>query len=145
MSLVVDDHLLLDLLIGTAHGWLADETTRSAIYTTGSWYYRVASAADRGTGHGSLSGRVSALPVDDQRAVRSRLGVLPDTIGLVGPRTLIPVMASLRSPRPLNYLSTEALAVAILTESTIAVRTDSPPLREASESFRIPYRVFDAA
>lgn len=52
MSLVVDDHVLLDLLIGTANGWLADETTRSAIYTTGSRYYRVASAADHGTGHG---------------------------------------------------------------------------------------------
>ncbi len=145
MSLVVDDQLLLDLLIGTAQGWLAEEASRSAVYTTGSWYYRVASAAEHGTGQGSLSGRVSALDADDQRAVRARLRALPDAIGLVGPRTLVPLMAGVRAPRPLNYLSTEAIAVAILTESTVAVRTDSPPLRAACDALGLPYRVLDAA
>lgn len=144
MALVVDDHLLLDLLAGTAQGWLADEASQSAIYTTGSWYYRVASAADHGSGTGSLSGRISALPDEDQRAVRSRLGSLPDSIGLIGPRTLVPVMAALRTPRQLNHLSGEALAVAILTEPTIAVRTNSPPLRQACGALHVAYRIVDA-
>lgn len=143
MGLVVDDHLLINLLAGTTTGWLADEAAQSAVYTTGSWYYRVASAADHGTGTGSLSGRISALAEEDQRAIRSRIASLPDSIGLIGPRTLVPVMAGLRLPR-LNHLSAEALAVAILTESTIAVRTDSPPLREASATLHIAYRKVNA-
>ena len=114
MGLVVDDHLLIDLLAGQTQGWLAEEAAQSAIYTTGSWYYRVASAADHGTGTGSLSGRISALDDDDQRAVRSRIASLPESIGMLGPRTLVPVMAGLRLPR-LNFLSAEAVAVAILT------------------------------
>jgi hypothetical protein len=144
MALVVDDHLLLDVLADSAQGWLADETVRSAIYTTSSWYYRVASAADHGTGSGSLSGRISALPDEDQRAVRSRIGSLPDSIGLIGPRTLVPVMAGLRTPRRLNYLSAEALALAILTEATIAVRTNSPPLRDACAALQVAYQLVDA-
>jgi len=144
MALVVDDHLLLDVLADSARGWLAAETVRSAVYTTSSWYYRVASAADHGTGSGSLSGRISALPDEDQRAVRSRIGSLPDSIGLIGPRTLVPVMAGLRTPRRLNYLSAEALALAILTEATIAVRTNSPPLRDACAALQVAYQIVDA-
>ncbi len=144
MALVVDDHLLLDVLADSAQGWLAAETVRSAIYTTSSWYYRVASAADHGTGTGSLSGRISALPDEDRRAVRSRIRSLPDSIGLIGPRTLVPVMAGLRTPRRLNYLSAEALALAILTEATIAVRTNSPPLRDACAALQVAYQIVDA-
>jgi len=132
MALVVDDHLLIDLLAATAPGWLQQRATQSAIYTTGSWYYRVASAAEHGSGKGSLSGRIGALDDQDQGALRSRIASLPDTIGLIGPRTLVPVMAGLRTPRQLNFLSAEALALAVITESAIAVRTDSPPLREAA-------------
>ena len=79
------------------------------------WSYWVASAAKHGTGEGALSGRVASLPDDEQLAVRAHLAALPDTYGLIGPRTLIPVMASLRTPRHLNFLSAEALALAILT------------------------------
>lgn len=141
MATVVDDHLLLDLLTGSAEGWLAAEASSSAIYTTSTWYYRVASAAHHGTGSGALSGRISSLPDEEQRIVRARLGALPESYGLIGPRTLVPVMASLRTPRNFNFLSAEALALAILTESTVAVRTNSPPLREACEALDVAYRV----
>lgn len=144
MASVVDDHLLLDLLSGTARGWLAEEATSAAIYTTSSWYYRVASAADHGTGDGALSGRVTSLPEEEQRIVRARLASLPEGYGLIGPRTLVPVMAGLRTPRHINFLAAEALALAILTESTIAVRTNSPPLRDACEALHVDYRVIDA-
>lgn len=144
MALVVDDHLLIDLLAATAPGWLQQRATQSAIYTTGSWYYRVASAAEHGSGKGSLSGRIGALDDQDQGALRSRIASLPDTIGLIGPRTLVPVMAGLRTPRQLNFLSAEALALAVITESAIAVRTDSPPLREACEALHVGYRMIGA-
>lgn len=143
MASVVDDHLLLDLLSGTARGWLAEEATSAAIYTTSSWYYRVASAAEHGTGEGALSGRIASLPDDEQHLVRARLASLPESYGLIGPRTLVPVMAGLRTPKHVNYLAAEALALAVLTEATIAVRTDSPPLRDACEALHIEYRVVD--
>lgn len=41
-------------------------------------------------------------------------------------------------------MSAEALALAVITESTIAVRIDSPPLREACEALHVIYRVVDA-
>jgi len=52
LPLVVDDHHLVDLLAETTSGWLRSELDRSAIYTTSSWYYRVASAARRGSNEG---------------------------------------------------------------------------------------------
>ena len=143
MASVVDDHLLLDLLSGTARGWLAEEATSAAIYTTSSWYYRVASAAEHGTGDGALSGRIASLPDGEQRLVRARLGSLPESYGLIGPRTLVPVMAALRTPRHVNFLAAEALALAVLTESAIAVRTNSPPLRDACEALQVQSRVVD--
>jgi len=35
MSVVVDDHLLIDLLSDTASGWLREAMSTSVIYTTG--------------------------------------------------------------------------------------------------------------
>lgn len=96
MALVIDDHLLLDLLSEELGGWLAEAVSESAVYTTASWYYRVASAAEHGSGRGSLSGRIAAIPEPDRHALHGRLAHLPDEVGLVGPRTLVPIMAELR-------------------------------------------------
>jgi hypothetical protein len=144
VALVVDDHLLLDLLAEDVRGWLAEAVSEAAVYTTGSWYYRVASASKHGSGRGSLSGRIAAMTEPSQTAVRGRIARLPDEIGMIGPRTLVPVMAGLQAPRRLNYLSAEALALAVLTEATLAVRTDSPPLREACRAVQVDYRLVDA-
>lgn len=145
MALVIDDHLLLDLLSESAGGWLAQAVSQSTVYTTASWYYRVASAAEHGSGRGSLSGRIGVIAEPDGGALRGRIAALPDEIGLVGPRTLVPLMARLRTPRRLNYLSAEALALAVLTDAAVAVRVDSPPLREACEALQVTYRVIDDA
>lgn len=144
MALVIDDHLLLDHLVGRLTGWTAEQVRGSAAYTTATWYYRVANAAVRGSGTGSLSGRIAALPDDEQAALRSKITALPDSIGLVGPRTLVPIMAALRTPRRLNYLSAEALALAVVAEASIAVRTDGPLLRDACTTMGVEYRVVDA-
>lgn len=144
MALVVDDHILIDLLAGDVRGSLAEAVTEAAVYTTGSWYYRLASAVEHGSGQGSLSGRLAALPESARTAIRHRIAWLPDSIGLIGPLTLVPIMAGLRTPRRLNFLSSETLALAVLTESTLAVRTDSPPLREACVSLRVDYQLVDA-
>lgn len=141
MALVLDDHLLLDLLAEDVRGWLAEAVSQSAVYTTASWYYRVANASEHGSGRGSLSGRITAMAEPARRAVLGRIAHLPEEIGLIGPRTLVPIMAGLQTPRRLNYLSAEALALAVLTEATVAVRTDSPPLRAACQAVHVDYRV----
>ncbi|HXH58757.1 hypothetical protein [Iamia sp.] len=144
MALVVDDHLLLDLLTEDVRGWLAEAVSEAAVYTTASWYYRVANASEHGSGQGSLSGRIAAVAEPARTALRARIARLPDEIGLVGPLTLVPVMARLDTQRRLNYLSAEALALALLTDATAAVRTDSPPLRNACDALQVEYRVVDA-
>lgn len=144
MALVVDDHLLIDLLAEDARGWLAEAVEASVVYTTASWYYRVANAAGRGSGSGSLSGRIATMPAPMQLVVRDRIARLLESIELIGPRRLVPLMAGLRTPRRLNYLGSEALALAVLTEATIAVRTDSPLLREACEALRVDYHLVGA-
>lgn len=141
MSLVVDDHLLLDLLLGSPSPWLRAESERSAVYTTGSWYYRVALAAKRGSGVGAISRRIATLDTEPQRRVLDWLGQLPDWIGLLGPRLLVPVMAGLDTRAQPNLLAAEALAVALVTDSEVAVATDSPLLRGCALDLGIGYRV----
>lgn len=145
MALVVDDHLLLDLLAEDIRGWLASAVQQEAVYTTASWYYRLASAAEHGSGTGSLSGRLAGLPEPVRNAVRHRLLELPQTVGLVDARVVVPMMAGLRTPRRLNYLSAEAMALAVLTEATVAVRTDNPLLRDACAALHVGYRMVDAS
>lgn len=138
MAIVVDDHLLLDLLADDPAEWLRAESAHSAVYTTAAWYYRLANAAHRGTGDGALSRKLATLP-ETFRA--ERIDNLTDRIGLIGPRVLVPVMAALVTRRRPNGLMAEALAVALITNSTIVVSTDSELLRDCAADLGIGYRL----
>ncbi len=140
MALVIDDHLLVDVLADNQDEWLRDEMERSAVYTTAAWYYRVASAARRGSGTGALSGRLARLDPAQRDEARARIDRLPDWIGLIGPRVLIPVMASLEIRRRPNLLTAEALALALVTDSSIVVTVNAPLLREGAHDLGISYR-----
>jgi hypothetical protein len=140
MAVVIDDHLLVDLLADNTSDWLRGEVDRSAVYTTAAWYYRVARAARRGSGTGTLSGRLARLDPAQRDEALARIDRLPDWIGLVGPRLLIPVMASLETRRRPNVLTAEALALALVTDSTIIVTVNSPLLREGARDLGITYR-----
>ena len=143
MALVIDDHLLVDVLTDTHPDWLQAEMARSAIYTTSAWYYRVASAAHHGSGTGSLSRRLSQLGPQSALETQARMARLPDWIGLVGPRVLIPIMAALETRRRPNLLTAEALALALLTTSVIIVTVDAPLLRAGAEDLGLAYRVVE--
>ena len=140
MALVVDDHLLLDLLTETQPAWLASELGHAAVYTTGSWYYRVPLAMHRGTG-GTLSSRLAGLEPHRAQTLLDKIGRLPDWIGLIGPRTLIPVMASLvvrrqptgSLPRPSRLRSSP--------KAPICVTVDSPLLRAGADDLSVPFRL----
>lgn len=117
-NIVLDDRLLIEeLLVG-----LDEHGPR---HTTTYWYYRALRAAVSGAG-GHLSGPF--LGLDDQRqatAIRSLL-VLPDTIGLVDPRSTVPAMAELSERHPrLNLLNLEAAAAGRVLDATVLLSIEA--------------------
>lgn len=116
MTVVIDDRLLLDGLAGKAPRSIAEELTRGQAFTTSAWYYRLGRAVLAGTGTAALSGRLERLDPDVRDRVRTALHDLPEGVGLLHPRVVVPVMFSLRVGRHLNLLTAEALAVAVCAD-----------------------------
>ena len=142
MAIVIDDHLLLDVLAGTESRELGDALDAGAVFTTGCWYYRLSRAVRTGSGTGSLSGRLSVLEPSQRDRALAGLQDLPSTIGLIGSRTLIPPMTALRVRRPLNMLNADALAVALVVDGGIRVKTRSELLGGGARDLGVDYRVF---
>lgn len=141
MPVVIDDHLLLTLLAGTEPAALREAMTEEAASTTGCWYYRLSRASASGTGTGSLSGEFAALEPRRRSEAQASLERLPDAIGLISLRTVVPVMAALRVQRQLNMLAAEALAVALVTGGRPFVRVDSPLLAAGADDLNLSYLV----
>lgn len=139
MAVVVDDHVLLDVLAGNPPSKVAPDLVRGTLYTTGSWYYRLGRALHAGGVPGSLSTRLTALDPSIQQRVLDDLRELPDDVALVSPRVTVPVMIGLRVRRPLNLLNAEALAVAVVADATLVVTADSPLLRSGAADLGVPY------
>ena len=140
MPVVVDDQTLFDVLAGHADD-LDVESNRGEMFTTGSWYYRLARAAAMGSGLGSLSGRLFDLPSANQERVRRALDELPAEVGLLSLRFVVPVMQALRVQRPLNFLGAEALAAALMLDANIVVGVHAPLLAAAAAELNVAYRV----
>ena len=81
-----------------------------------------------------MSRKLAGLP-DDFRS--QRIDNLSDCIGLVGPRLLVPVMASIVTRRRLNGLAAEALAVAVVTDRSLVVSTEHPLIRDVARGLGI--------
>jgi len=140
LAVVIDDHLLLSLLAGTAPPSVTDEARSGTVYTTACWYYRLARAV-ASSGAGSLSSRLTTLADAEQAKVRHQLDDLPAGIGILGWRTVVPVMVALRVRQQLNLLNAEALAVALLTSATVVITTASPLLRAGAADLGVDYRI----
>jgi hypothetical protein len=61
VDVVVDDHVLLNVLAGIASPALREELGDGVVFTTGCWYYRLSRAVNAGSGTGSLSGQLAEL------------------------------------------------------------------------------------
>lgn len=133
MAVVIDDHLLLEVLSGLRPGHSLGEE----IYTTGCWYYRLTRAVMAGSGDGSLSGRFAALGEEGQRQALAGLTQLPASVGLLSYRTVVPIMGALRVRRPLNMLNAEALAVALVVEGDVIVSVGSRLLADGARDLDI--------
>jgi hypothetical protein len=138
--LVVDDALLLSVLGGTSSGEVADAARRGEVFTTGSWYYRLARAAHDWTFGGALSSALEGLPADRRTRVTAALDDLPRQIGLLDMRRLVPIMRRLPGRR-LNFLTAEAVAAALALNAAIRVTTESPLLHDACRVAAVDVRI----
>ena len=140
---VVDDLLLLNVLTGRAVPAVdlyMGAAERGEVFTTGCWYWQAARGVSR-PGRGMFSGYLATLNEDERFRVRSSTEHLPDGIGVLSLRRLVPVMAAL--PGQLNLLTAEAIAAAVVLDATVAVTTESDLLSSAAEAAGVPVSVVE--
>jgi hypothetical protein len=135
---VIDDHLLRDLLADTARPALARLLPSHEPATTNLYLARLCKAVVSARG-GQLTG---ALPSELRRALGRELLVLPDTITIVPLRSIAYRMAELGDQHPLSTLGTEAVAAAEHLGGALAVWSgdDGPGIRAAASGLGITYR-----
>lgn len=139
--ILVDDHLLVRALAGMPPDRVGRARRDGVLWTTGLWYYRASRALQSPTITGALSGELAGLsPLARQQAVGA-IGRLPDDIGLLSLREIVPVMGELSSAHRLNLLSLEALgaAVHLRADVLVALENDGPSLRAAVTSSGLDY------
>ncbi|MDQ6615772.1 MAG: hypothetical protein M3083_13795 [Actinomycetota bacterium] len=68
---------------------------------------------------------------------------LPEQVGLLSLRELVPVMTALDTRRRLNLLTAEAVAVAVVLDATIVVTTESALLTETCRDLGVDLRRID--
>lgn len=138
--LVIDDAHLLVVLAAQADADTAKALEDSEVFTTSSWYWRLARAIRDPRSAGVLTRAFAQLSRQRQQTVLTALEILPAEIGMLPPRALVPIMSVLDTPRRLNFLSAEALATALLLDATVVVSTESELLREACGALGVPIR-----
>jgi len=138
---VIDDALLLAVLAdhqADRVDALGVAASGGELFTTGSWYWRLAGALAR-PGTGALSRALAAMSEQERRNVEATLGDLPAGIGLLSLRRLVPVMRVL--PGQLNLLTAEAVAAAVVLGAGIVVSTQSPLLSRAAATAGVAVEV----
>jgi len=145
-SVVIDDHLLRDVLAGDRSPDLGGLATSLA--TTGLWLFRLSSAWATPEALGKLTAPVAALPADQQELFRARLVALPDEIELLALRQLAWPMALLQrrhriEGRPLSAAMAEALTAAEVIGAAIAVSNHDvgPNLKAAAEHDHVAFHI----
>jgi hypothetical protein len=133
MDVIIDDHILLDVLLGDEPEGLREPGAR--LYTTGLWYHRLCRAVAQPSVVGAMSRRLG--DVDDVVASKATEAIttLPNEIGLISLRDLSWSMAVLLPGiGPLNLMSLEALAAAEHLGAGIRLteRGPNPPLVAAA-------------
>lgn len=96
--------------------------------------------AHDGASSGALTRALSDLTVAQQARVVASAQRLPDHVGLLSLRDLIPVMTALDAGRRLNLLTAEAIAAALALDATLVVTTDSALLTESSARVGVDVR-----
>jgi hypothetical protein len=144
MDVIVDDHLLLQVLLGEEPPDLRKPGGR--IFTTGLWYHRLCRAVSNEVVTGAMSRRLGranfALAASAIRAITA----LPSTIGLISLRDLAwPTAQLLQGGVRLNLLSLEALAAAEHhgAELCLAEADENPQLLASAAARGTPTRLIE--
>ena len=139
--LLVDDHLLLSVLLGTESAELRPHG--ATLWTTGLWYHRLCRALSNTAVTGSMSRQLGHVDEALATAAIQALVELPDRIGLLSLRSLgWPMAEFLEGGERLNLLSLEALsaAIALGAEVCLSPADDNRPLRESAARHGIGVR-----
>jgi len=146
-SVVIDDHLLRDVLVGERTLDL-DGVAPAGIATTGLWLFRLCSSLADPNVAGQLSAPVLSLPAEMQADFRSQLTTLPAEIEVLPMRAVAWLMAELQrrhraEGRALSAAMVEALASAHQLGAGIAVSTRDvgPNLRAAALADGVVFHV----
>jgi hypothetical protein len=137
--LVVDDHILFRVLAHRVDSEL-DGLLATGVVTTASWYFRLARAISADEG-GALSRQMRSLNEDEQSLLRDSIDRLPPRIQTIDPRDIVPLMASIATVTPSNFLTLEAIATAIATDAEIATVTATPLLQRLADRLHITVHV----
>ena len=144
---VVDDHLLRDVLAGQRTADL-DGLAPDGIATTGLWLFRLCSSFADPRVSGKLSAPVTRLPEEQQQTFRAQMIALPPDIAVLSMRDIAWPMAQLQAQhraggRSLSAAMVEALATAHDLDGALAVsRLDvGPNLKAAAEADGIPFHI----
>ena len=142
MDVVVDDHLLLQILLD--HEPEALRRPGARVFTTGLWYHRLCRAVVGRTVIGALTRSLGLVePAVAGSALRA-VTELPETVGLLSMRELAwPMARLLDGGVRLNLMSLEALAAAerVGAELCLAVADENPLLLAAATHRGVPARL----
>ena len=140
---VLDDHLLRDLLADRAAPALARILRTRAPATTNLYYLRLCRSVVNARG-GALTG---SWPTEQRRALGRALVALPDEIRIVSLRTLAYDVATLAGDHGLSSPGAEAVAACRVLDAPLYVDEahDGPRIRAAAAALRVTYRTVPRA
>jgi hypothetical protein len=135
---VLDDHLLRDLLGGEPEGRLAQLVEHNELATTNLFYVRLCKSVVAARG-GRLTGD---WPVVRRRELGRRLLELPESIVIVPMRLIGYRLAELANGHRVSTLGAEAVAAAEYLSASLCVweGDDGPGIREAAGAVGVDYR-----
>lgn len=137
-TIVLDDHLLRDVLADDIGRPLARLLRSHQPATTNLYYARLCRSAVSSRG-GPLTG---TWPIERRQALAGALLVLPLDIEIVPMRAIALRMAELADEHRLSTLGAEAVAAAAHLGGSLVVSEadDGPGIRACAKKLRVPYR-----
>lgn len=135
---LLDDHLLRDLLADDVPRGLAKILDEYEPATTNHYLYRLCKSVVAARG-GALTGRWST---QQRRALGSQLVSLPAEVEVVPMRALVLRMAEISAEHRVSTLGAECVAASEHLDAPVCVWAgdDGPGIRAAMKALRRPYR-----
>jgi hypothetical protein len=137
-QVVIDDHLLRDVLAAEQGRRLSQLVATNELATTNLYYVRLCKSVVAARG-GTLTGSWSP---ERRRELGRRLLELPESIEILPIRLIGYRMAELAESQKLSTLGAEAVAAAELLGASLCVwdGDDGPGIREAARATGVTYR-----